>query len=56
MEEKKKQNLEFTEPVVKVVEISGQTRLCQSSTKAEATGETKTYDLDGLNAYDRHAL
>ena len=60
-EEKQKQNLEFIAPEVKVVEISGQTRLCQSSTRAEATG-SKVYDLndldayDGLDAYDRHAL
>ena len=54
MEEKIKE-LEFIEPEVKVVEISGQARLCQGSTQAEATG-TKTYDLDGLNALDRHEL
>ena len=53
--EENKQNLEFIAPEVKVVEISGQGRLCQGSTQAEATG-TKTYDLDGLNAFDRQAL
>ena len=51
--EENKQNLEFIAPEVKVVEISGQARLCQGSTQAEATG---TYDLDGLNALDRKAL
>ena len=36
MEEKQKQNLEFIAPEVKVVEISGQTRLCQASFEAKA--------------------
>ena len=53
MEEKKKV-LEFIAPEVKVVTVASQRVLCQSEIKAEATG--KTYDLDGLNAFDREAL
>lgn len=34
--EENKQKLEFIEPEVKVVEISGQGRLCEASFEAEA--------------------
>ena len=48
--EENKQILEFIEPEVKVVEISGQARLCQASPEMEA----KAQSLDtSLSSYEK---
>ena len=48
--EEKKQHLEFIAPEVKVIEISGQARLCQASPEVEA----KAQSLDtSLSSYEK---
>ena len=42
--EGKKQHLEFIAPEVKVVEISGQARLCQASPEVEAKAQSLEMD------------